>query len=402
MTEPKKIVLFRAESTMPGGMERVMFEVAKYLQQNGIEIHLLTYNFDKQVLFGETYDLNIQVIVDGSKIRGRRSAAVNKVLALRRKIRELNPDIIISCSSGDSMYLYLATLFTRYAYTTHIPQAVSRGYGGLRRHAFIYRKALKEIAESMAGFKEFASLTPSGAGLIKRIAAELAAVVEYLAVRKSRKVFVFSKQMKWEVEKLYRKKAIAAKGAFPAQVLNYKPKQDIRRKLGLDNKRVILSLNRLEPHKKVDLIIRAFQPIRKKRDDAALVIGGTGIEQDNLKNLVKELDIEDRVQFVGFINESELWDYYAASDVFVCAHWADFNITPYGALAMQKKVVWPNSIEVDETLAGNQHIFASNLTVADYSRAMEKALAADIVEQNDLSIYTWERYSEEILKNLDL
>ncbi len=236
---------------------------------------------------------------------------------------------------------------------------------------------------------------------MERIATEILAVVEYLAVRKARKIFVFSKQMQWEVGKLYGREAIVAKGAFPAAVLDYRPEQDIRQRLGLDGRVVVLSVNRLEPQKRLDLIIRAFSRVSEKLGNVALVIGGTGQEADKLKKLVDELGIKKQVRFVGFIDETELWDYYAGCDVFICAHWADFNITPYGALALQKKVVWPKGLEIDENLAGNRHIFAADLNVDDYARVLHKALTTEITEKNDLSIYTWDRFSEVILSNLE-
>lgn len=402
MSKTKKVILFSVNCTVPGGMERVMFEEANYFEKNGIKTYILTYNFNKKVLFNETYNPNIHVVAVAPPFKGRVIETLSRILALRRKVKEINPDIIVSYDSEGSMYLYLATLFTPFAYVTHIAQAVSRCYGGLRRNALIYRKALRDIAESVAGHKEFTPLTATKSSLIKRLAAELAALVEYAAVRKAKKIFLFSNQMKWEVSKLYGREAIVVKGAFSSQILYYKPKQDIRRRLRLDNRRIILSITRLEPQKRVDLIIEAFYQVRKKFDDVVLVIGGTGAEEDQLKNLVGELNIEDGVIFTGFIAEAELWDYYAGCEVFVCAEWADINLAAYGALALQKKVVWPSSIEVDGPLAGNKHIFAAELTVDDYTQAMQKAITTEVTEKTDLSTYTWERYSKEIMENLGI
>ncbi|MEE9399755.1 MAG: glycosyltransferase family 4 protein, partial [Dehalococcoidales bacterium] len=247
MSSAKKVILFRADSTMPGGMERVMFEEAKYFENNGLETQILTYNFNRQVLFSETYNLEVQVIAGDKRASRKIFGNFYKIWSLRKKVKEINPDIIVSYSSGDSMYLYLATMFTPFAYVTHIPQAVSRGYGGLRRYALIYRRALREIAKSRAGLEEFVPSAPHKSRLARRAAAELAGLIEYLAVRKSRKIFVFSNQMKWEVNRLYGQETVMAKGAFPSRILNYQSKQDIRRKLGIGKGKIILSLNRLEP-----------------------------------------------------------------------------------------------------------------------------------------------------------
>jgi len=380
----------------------VIFEEAEYLEKNGIKTHILTYNFDRKVLFNDTYNPDLQVIGDGSHDRGFFWETINRILALRRKVKAIEPDVIISGESEEAMYLYLATLFTPFTYATHIAQAVSRNYGGLRRNAIIYRKALRAIGESSAEHKDFAPVTIPRANLIKRIAAELAAFIEYRAIRKAKRVFLFSNQMKWEVSQLYGREAIVVKGAFPPQILDYKPKQDVRQKLGLTDKTVILSITRLAPQKRVDFIIRAFSRVRQKFNNVVLVIGGTGSEESRLKSLVNDLNIGDGVIFIGFIDEAELWDYYAACEVFVSAEWADINLAAYAALALQKKVVWPSSIEVDGPLAGNKHIFPAEITVDDYAQAMETALTTEVAEKNDLSIYAWDNYAREIMKNLGM
>ncbi len=397
-----KIVLFRAACTLPGGMEKIMLEEAEYLEKCGIETHTLAFEFDGKVLFGGTYQRKIEVLSVISSREGRFSRVMPRVFALRNRLRQLRPDGVIAYSSEDAMYLYLATMMTPYSYVMHIPQAVSRGYGGQRRNALIYRKALKKIIESVNGLGKYVPLTPFQGGMTERIAIEMLASMEYLAVRKASKIFVFSKQMKWEVKQLYGKEATVAKGAFPSELLDYVPVQDVRRKLGLDGCPVVLTISRLETQKRIDLILRAFSRLVKKFDNAALVIGGTGPEAANLEKLAAELGISERVIFAGFISESELWDYYAACDVFVCAHWADFNITPYGALALQKKVIWPVDLEVDDNLDGNRHIFAADLDPESYARAINRALTTEVTEKNDLSMYTWDSFSETVLRNLEL
>jgi len=69
--------------------------------------------------------------------------------------------------------------------------------------------------------------------------------------------------------------------------------------------------------KRIDLLINAFKIIYDRIKDTVLIIGGIGPDEKNLKALVKKLNIQDRVKFVGYIKEEELWDYLLACDVFV-------------------------------------------------------------------------------------
>ena len=207
-------------------------------------------------------------------------------------------------------------------------------------------------------------------------------------------------KIKWEVKKLYGKEAVVLKGAFPDEIFDYKLKQDIKKKLGLENKKMILNVNRLDQRKRLALLIKAFNQVIKDFDDAILVIGGVGPDEARLKSLAKELGLKDKVKFVGYIKEEELWDYLAACDIFVHPNWADFAIAAYEPLALQKKVVWSTEMEIDENLKKNKHIFVANPTVDDFAQAIKKALITRVTEKNDLSLYTWNNYCGRILKEL--
>jgi glycosyltransferase involved in cell wall biosynthesis len=399
----KKVILFCARLIGIGGAERVLFEEAKYLEKMGAEVHILTFNFKKEVLFDGAYKLNIEQIgyqATSSNLILKAIRLMAKISALRRKINQIKPDIILLSSASDSIFFYFATLFTPYSYSTHIHGTVFWFQNDLLKYAFIHRKVFQEIRESVVGHREFIPVKCPETSLIKRVLKEFMALAIYKGVRKAKKVFVLSNQMKWEVSKLYGKDAIVLKGAFPCEIFNYKPKLDIKAKLGLKGKRIILNVNRLDPRKRVDLLIRAFKQVSEHFDDVVLVIGGVGPDERKLKDLAEQLNLSGKVIFVGYIKEEELWDYLAACDVFAHPNWADFAIAAYEPLALQKKVVWSTEMEIDEHLATNRHIFVANPTIYDFARAMERALTTEVTEMNDLSVYTWDNYCQAIMKEL--
>jgi glycosyltransferase involved in cell wall biosynthesis len=393
----KKIILFSGGLVGVGGEERLLFEEAKYFEKNDIETHILTFDFKEEVLFNRNYSVNVKQVGHINRNRNMISQFIQKIHnihALREKIKEIKPDVIISTSAWNCIDLYYATLFTPFAYVTHIHGTIFWFPRDLLKYALIYRKVFNEIRESVVGHKDFISVKPQKSNLTERLLKEIVAIAMYLGVRKAKKIFVLSNQMKWEVNKLYGKGAIVLKGAFPTEILNYNPKQNVKEKLDLENERVILNVNRLDPRKRVDVLIKAFKQIYDKFDDVVLVIGGVGPEEENLKALANELGIQDRVKFVGYIEENELWDYIASCDVFVHPNWADFAIAAYEPLALQKKVVWSTEMEVDEHLADNKHIFAANPNVEDFARAIKEALNTEVTVADDLSIYTWDKYFE--------
>lgn len=386
----KIIVLFYADLAGAGGAERLLWEEEKFFREKGIEVIVLTFSLDKSALYN--YKPERLEIIDTA------SSQISRVFALRRKLRQINPNLVIAQNSTDCMYLYLATLFTSIPYIAHIHGTLFWYPEDVKKYALIFRGVFSEIRESVVGHREFIPLHPH-CSLKKRIVSEFTAILNYLAVRKARKLIVLTNQVKWEVKKLYGKDSIVVRGCLSPGILSYRPKQDIKRKLGLEGNQIILSIGRLDPRKRIDLLIRAFAKISPNYKDLYLLIGGTGEEEESLKRLAQELGVMNRVRFLGFIPDSELFDYYAICDVFAFPSWTTSGITPYEALAMGKKVVW--TTEADEPILGDKHVFLADPTVEDFAKGVEEALNTRVEGKLDLSGYTWNRYFESIVAALN-
>lgn len=68
---------------------------------------------------------------------------------------------------------------------------------------------------------------------------------------------------------------------------------------------LVLSVGRLEPYKRIDLLVRAFAAVHAERPEARLAILGRGQEEARLRVLAKRLGIQDAVHFAGFVSEAE-------------------------------------------------------------------------------------------------
>jgi L-malate glycosyltransferase len=69
---------------------------------------------------------------------------------------------------------------------------------------------------------------------------------------------------------------------------------------------------------RIDLIIKGFKKfIENRKDSWKLVIAGEGYATDKLKRLVKTLNLEHSVEFVGWLNKTENDLYYNKSRIFV-------------------------------------------------------------------------------------
>lgn len=77
----------------------------------------------------------------------------------------------------------------------------------------------------------------------------------------------------------------------------------------------ILFVGRLDPEKHVDVLIRALARI-KDQTDAVLEVVGQGGEYDSLAELARNLGVEHRVAFRGFLSDEDLRRSYLTADIF--------------------------------------------------------------------------------------
>ncbi len=93
---------------------------------------------------------------------------------------------------------------------------------------------------------------------------------------------------------------------------------EIRRRLSIPQEKVILfSVRNLVQRMGLDNLIFAMKEVVKAAPDVHLVLGGEGAIRNDLKALAKSLEVEDFVQFAGFVPEEDLPDYYRMADLFV-------------------------------------------------------------------------------------
>jgi glycosyltransferase involved in cell wall biosynthesis len=101
---------------------------------------------------------------------------------------------------------------------------------------------------------------------------------------------------------------------------------NLRRELGLEQKRVILGVGRLVPIKNMTLLVDAFARVATSDPTAHLVLVGEGPEQSSLAALAARHDLSQRVTFVGYVPQDALGPYYRTADLFVLS--SDFDNSP--------------------------------------------------------------------------
>lgn len=82
-----------------------------------------------------------------------------------------------------------------------------------------------------------------------------------------------------------------------------------------DDKKILLSVGRLEEEKGFERLLDAFQAIKK--NDLILIIAGQGVLMEKLAEKVKNLGLESKVIFSGFVSREDIWNYYQDADIFI-------------------------------------------------------------------------------------
>lgn len=98
---------------------------------------------------------------------------------------------------------------------------------------------------------------------------------------------------------------------------DYLNRDKLVKELNLTDKKIILFVGRLIYLKGVQYLLKSFKKLCEKMDDAVLLIVGEGECMDELKELSKRLNIEDKVYFQGNVDNEMLGAYYLLSMVFV-------------------------------------------------------------------------------------
>ncbi len=91
---------------------------------------------------------------------------------------------------------------------------------------------------------------------------------------------------------------------------------ELRKRLGIENKKIIVSVGRLVHRKGQDRLIEALPLIAAQIPDVHLLFVGEGPYKDHLEKIADELQVSSKITFVGRVQYAELAKYLCAGDIF--------------------------------------------------------------------------------------
>lgn len=147
----------------------------------------------------------------------------------------------------------------------------------------------------------------------------------------------------------------------------------------LENKKygfVVLSTQRLDPFKRVDLGIMGFKRFlenAKYPHEARLLIVGKGMEENKLRDLVERESLKNWVEFCGERKIEEIREYLNMSDVVIGTSLkSNLNLSIQEAMACGKPVIVFNSGETEKLIRDMENgLVAEPGDIDDFARKLE-------------------------------
>jgi glycosyltransferase involved in cell wall biosynthesis len=119
-------------------------------------------------------------------------------------------------------------------------------------------------------------------------------------------------------------------------------------------------VGRLYHRKGLEILLRSIPPVIQQFRNVKFAISGTGFKkkEESLRDLAKELEIEDYVTFLGYVPDEKLPDLYSGSDIFVLpAIYENFPFAILEAQATALPVISTKVGGIPEFLINNENGF---------------------------------------------
>lgn len=170
---------------------------------------------------------------------------------------------------------------------------------------------------------------------------------------------------------------------------------------------VFASIKSVEKLYNIDILIQSFAKLCNSYSFLKLLIVGEGTVSNDLKLLVKSLNIEDKVVFTGRIPFSEVPNYYNMINVLVnISQYESFGVSVIEAMACEKPVIVSNvgglkDIVIDDSLG----LKVESRNIEQTVNAMEKLITepelykkmAINARQHVIKHYSWENNLQQMI-----
>lgn len=127
------------------------------------------------------------------------------------------------------------------------------------------------------------------------------------------------------------------------------------RRFGLEKNAVALYLGGLKKRKNLFFLLDVWREVVQERDDARLVVAGSGPLAHSLQRYAARLGVDRRVIFAGYVPEADKVDYYNVADVLLFPSAMEgFGLTVAEAMSCELPVVVSDRGSLPELVADGE------------------------------------------------
>jgi glycosyltransferase involved in cell wall biosynthesis len=208
--------------------------------------------------------------------------------------------------------------------------------------------------------------------------------------------------------KKYKKKIVVIpNGINVEEITTSYTKDESRNILGLPlDSHIILFLGSLVPYKGPDILLKAFEIIKKDFPSTKLIFAGRGSMIDELRDLSKKMGLDNDVTFQGFVKEELKPLYYRSSDIFCLPSTTmaeSFGIVNLEAMASGVPIVASNLGGIPDIVKhGENGLLSKPCDIHSLADALTCLLNDDILRKkmgnNGIMFadnYTWKKIAKE-------
>ena len=172
-------------------------------------------------------------------------------------------------------------------------------------------------------------------------------------------IIALTEDMKRGIQKIWDRDAFVVPNGIDLDRFENLSREEFRKRLKIEEaEKIIIFVGGLRPVKGVKYLIEAMKIIIDKNRNTKLFIVGDGEEREYLENLVRNLNLEKHINFIGQVPNEEVREYMAASNVFILPSLSEgFPVTVVEAMASGLPIVATNVRGLPEIVKDGENGF---------------------------------------------
>ena len=293
-------VMFVLSSLAVGGSERKIARMANRLKEEGVEVTLACLNGPY------TLEGSVRRDVPLHKLERRGKFSLSAVLRLRRLLLKERPTTVIAVNLYQALYVACAT-----SLMSHRPRTVALVNTSTFRRRRLWKRLYQVVLSRF-------DLTVHGSQAQRRFWVDA------------------DRQAHDNSSVIYN----GVDSAWFEPVVAFEDAKRLRTRLGVSPKALLIgTVGQMRPEKNQEVLLTTLRRLRVARVDAHLVIAGDGPLRDFLARRAVELEVADRVSFIGEVDDVR--PVLTALDVFVLPSTAveSFSNAALEAMAIGRPVI---------------------------------------------------------------